>query len=162
MAIVSMTVNGREVTGEVEARTLLSSFLRQQIGLTGTHIGCDAGLCGACVVHVNGVSVKSCSTLAVMADGADVITIEGVAGATVLHPIQEAFGDNYSPQCDYCTSGMIMSAMDLLAHNPDPSEADVRNWLAGNICRCAGDRNIVKAILEGAARLRAGGAQAAE
>jgi carbon-monoxide dehydrogenase small subunit len=151
---VSMTVNGKAVSGEVEARTLLSSFLRDDLRLTGTHIGCDTSQCGACVVHVDGRSVKSCTLLAVQAEGAKVTTIEGVARNGELHPMQEAFREHHALQCGFCTPGMVMSALDLVASNPNPTEQEVRSWLSGNICRCTGYHNIVKAIIAGAKSMR--------
>ena len=155
MASVSMTVNGKTVSGEVEGRTLLVDFLRRTLGLTGTHVGCDTSQCGACVVHMDGISVKSCSVLAMAADGASVTTIEGMANPDgTLGVIQQAFQDNHGLQCGFCTPGMVMSAADLLKNNADPSEAEVREWLEGNICRCTGYHNIVKAILAAAATLR--------
>jgi aerobic carbon-monoxide dehydrogenase small subunit len=150
MPTVSMTVNGKAASGEVEARTLLVHFLREKLGLTGTHVGCDTSQCGACVVHVDGKSVKSCTMLAVQAAGAKVTTIEGLATNGKLHPMQEAFRDNHGLQCGFCTPGMVMSAIDLVRHNANPSERDVREWLEGNICRCTGYHNIVKAIQAGA------------
>ncbi len=147
MAItVSMTVNGKAVSAELEARTLLVQYLREHVGLTGTHVGCDTSQCGACVVHVNGKSVKSCSLLALECDGAEVTTIEGLASNGSLHPLQEAFYANHGLQCGFCTPGMIMSALDLLQQNKNPSEAEIRKWLVGNICRCTGYHNIVKAV----------------
>ena len=146
MTTVSMTVNGQPAAGEVEGRTLLVDFLRQQLRLTGTHVGCDTGQCGACVVHVNGRSVKSCSMLALQAEGADITTIEGLAKNGELHPVQAAFKEYHGLQCGFCTPGMVMSAVDLLNNNADPSERDIREWLEGNICRCTGYHNIVKAI----------------
>ena len=154
-ASVSMTVNGRPVSAEVEPRTLLVQLLREKLSLTGTHVGCDTSQCGACVVHVDGVSVKSCTILAMQADGAQVTTIEGLANGT-LHPMQEAFRDNHGLQCGFCTPGMVMSAIDLVNHNADPSETEIREWLEGNICRCTGYHNIVKSIKAGAAAMRAG------
>jgi carbon-monoxide dehydrogenase small subunit len=154
MASVSMTVNGQAVTREVEPRTLLVEFLRQHLDLTGTHVGCDTSQCGACVVHVNGASVKSCTVLAVQAQGADVTTIEGLARNGELHPMQAAFREHHALQCGFCTPGMIMSAIDLLKHKPDPSEQEVREWLDGNLCRCTGYHNIVKAIRAAAADMR--------
>ncbi len=149
MASVSLTVNGKSVTQEVEGRTLLVQLIRDHLRLTGTHVGCDTSQCGACVVHVNGKSVKSCTMLASQADGADVVTIEGLANADgSLHPMQEAFRENHGLQCGFCTPGMVMSAVDLLNNNPNPSETDVREWLEGNICRCTGYHNIVKAVLD--------------
>ncbi|BCX17059.1 MAG: carbon monoxide dehydrogenase [Geminicoccaceae bacterium] len=158
---VSMTVNGKAVSGEVEPRTLLVEFLRNQLGLTGTHVGCDTSQCGCCVVHVDGVSVKSCTMLAVQADGASVTTIEGLAQGGKLHPLQQAFHEHHGLQCGFCTPGMIMSAADLLQRNPDPTEHEVREWLEGNLCRCTGYHNIVKAILAAAQTMR-GMAKAAE
>jgi len=154
MPTVSMTVNGKSVTREVEARTLLVQFLREHLQLTGTHVGCDTSQCGACVVHVNGQSVKSCTTLAVQANGASVTTIEGLADGEKLHPMQEAFREHHALQCGFCTPGMIMSAIDLVKRNPDPSEDTIRHELEGNICRCTGYHNIVKAVKAGAAAMR--------
>ncbi|MDX6748866.1 (2Fe-2S)-binding protein [Geminicoccaceae bacterium 1502E] len=158
---VSMSVNGKQVSGEAEPRTLLVEFLRYELGLTGTHVGCDTSQCGACVVHVNGSSVKSCTMLAVQAEGAEVTTIEGMATGDELHPLQAAFREHHGLQCGFCTPGMIMSAADLLKTNPAPSEHEVREWLEGNICRCTGYHNIVKAILAAADTMR-GAARAAE
>ena len=146
MASVSMTVNGKAVTKDVEPRTLLVDFLRQDLSLTGTHVGCDTSQCGACVVHVDGKSVKACTALAMQCDGADVTTIEGLANGGDLHPMQAAFREHHALQCGFCTPGMIMSAVDLLENNADPSEKEIREWLEGNICRCTGYHNIVKAI----------------
>jgi carbon-monoxide dehydrogenase small subunit len=154
MASVSMTVNGHAVTREVEPRTLLVEFLRQHLDLTGTHVGCDTSQCGACVVHVNGESVKSCTILAVQAQGAQITTIEGLAKNGELHPMQAAFREHHGLQCGFCTPGMIMSALDLVKHNPSPSETEIREWLEGNLCRCTGYHNIVKAIEAGAADMR--------
>jgi carbon-monoxide dehydrogenase small subunit len=153
---VSMNVNGRAVSEEVDERTLLVELLRENLRLTGTHVGCDTSQCGACVVHVDGRSVKSCTMLASQADGADVTTIEGLAENGSLHPMQEAFRANHGLQCGFCTPGMVMSALDLVAHNPDPSDAEVREWLEGNLCRCTGYHNIVKSILAGASAMRGG------
>jgi carbon-monoxide dehydrogenase small subunit len=148
MAQVSMTVNGKPVTGEVEGRTLLVDFLRNGLGLTGTHVGCDTSQCGACVVHVDGRAVKSCTMLALEADGAEVKTIEGMANPDgSLSVIQQAFQDHHGLQCGFCTPGMVMSAAALLAENPKPTEAEIRHYLDGNLCRCTGYHNIVKAIL---------------
>ncbi len=148
MAQVSMTVNGQTASGEVEGRTLLATFLREQLGMTGTHIGCDTSQCGACVVHVDGQAVKSCTMLAAEADGATVDTIEGQANSDgSLNVIQQAFQDHHGLQCGFCTPGMVMSAAALLKENPKPTEAEVRHYLEGNICRCTGYHNIVKAIL---------------
>ena len=146
MPTVSMTVNGQPAAGEVEGRTLLVEFLREQLRLTGTHVGCDTSQCGACVVHVNGKSVKSCTMLAAQADGAEVTTIEGLATNGELHPMQAAFKEHHGLQCGFCTPGMVMSAIDLLNTNANPSERNIREWLEGNICRCTGYNNIVKAI----------------
>jgi len=154
---VSMTVNGKPRSAEVEERTLLVQLLREEFRLTGTHVGCDTSQCGACVVLVDGESVKACTMLAVQADGAQVTTIEGVASKDGLHPMQEAFRENHGLQCGFCTPGMVMSALDLVKHNPDPSEQEVREWLEGNLCRCTGYHNIVKSILAGAKAMRAGG-----
>ena len=148
MTQVSMTVNGKAASGEVEGRTLLSSFLRDTLHLTGTHVGCDTSQCGACVVHVNGEAVKACTMLAAEAQGAEVKTIEGMANADgSLGVIQQAFQDYHGLQCGFCTPGMVMSAAALLKENPKPSEAEVREYLEGNICRCTGYHNIVKAIM---------------
>ena len=147
---VSMTVNGEVVSGEVEPRTLLVQFLRDQLRLTGTHIGCDTSQCGACVVHVDGVSVKSCTMLAVQAENTAITTIEGLADGERLHPMQEAFREHHGLQCGFCTPGMVMSALDLVSNNPDPSDAEIREWLEGNLCRCTGYHNIVKAVLAAA------------
>ncbi len=148
MTEVRMTVNGREVSGDVEGRTLLSTFLRENLGLTGTHVGCDTSQCGACVVHVNGNALKSCTMFAQEAAGADVATIEGQANADgSLNAIQQAFQDYHGLQCGFCTPGMVMSAAALLKENPKPSEAEIRNYLEGNICRCTGYHNIVRAIM---------------
>lgn len=145
---VSMTVNGVSRSGSVEGRTLLSSFLRDELGLTGTHVGCDTSQCGACVVHVDGVAVKSCTMLASEADGAEIATIEGQANADgSLSVIQQAFQDHHGLQCGFCTPGMVMSAAALLKDNPKPSEAEIRAYLEGNICRCTGYHNIIKAIM---------------
>ncbi len=146
MHTVSMTVNGQPAAGEVEGRTLLVEFLREQLRLTGTHVGCDTSQCGACVVHVDGKSVKSCTLLAVQADGAAITTIEGLAQNGELHPMQAAFKEHHGLQCGFCTPGMVMSAVDLLSNNSNPSETEIREWLEGNICRCTGYHNIVKAI----------------
>jgi aerobic carbon-monoxide dehydrogenase small subunit len=148
MTKVSMTVNGRAVSGEVEGRTLLSGFLRDGLRMTGTHVGCDTSQCGACVVHVNGQAVKSCTVFAQDVDGADVRTIEGMANADgSLGVIQQAFQDHHGLQCGFCTPGMVMSAAALLKENPKPTEAEIRHYLDGNICRCTGYHNIVKAVM---------------
>jgi carbon-monoxide dehydrogenase small subunit len=148
MPKVTMRVNGRQVSGEVEGRTLLVQFLREGLGMTGTHVGCDTSQCGACVVHVNGAAVKSCTTFAMDLEGADVKTIEGMANADgSLGVIQQAFQDHHGLQCGFCTPGMVMSAAALLADNPKPTETEVRHYLEGNICRCTGYHNIVKAVM---------------
>jgi carbon-monoxide dehydrogenase small subunit len=154
MLTVTMTVNGKQVSKDVDARTLLVHFLREKLNLTGTHVGCDTSQCGACVVHVDGKSVKSCTMLAVQADGADVTTIEGLAKNSDLHPLQAAFKEHHGLQCGFCTPGMVMSALDLLKTNPDPDETEIREWLEGNICRCTGYHNIVKAIQAAAQEMR--------
>lgn len=152
MPKVSMTVNGKAVSGEAEGRTLLVQFLRETLGMTGTHVGCDTSQCGACVVHVNGEAVKSCTMFAATAEGADVTTIEGMANADgSLGTIQQAFQDNHGLQCGFCTPGMVMSAADLLKNNPNPTEAEIREYLEGNLCRCTGYHNIVKSIQAAAA-----------
>ncbi len=151
---VSMTVNGKAVSGEVEPRTLLVQFIRENLRLTGTHVGCDTSQCGACVVKINGTSVKSCTQLAVQCEGAEVKTIESLATDGELHPMQEAFRQNHGLQCGFCTPGMVMSAVDLVKENPDPSEQEIREWLEGNICRCTGYHNIVKSIKAGAEAMR--------
>ncbi|HIF87531.1 MAG TPA: (2Fe-2S)-binding protein [Gammaproteobacteria bacterium] len=151
MPVISMRVNGIPVTGEVEARTLLVQFLRDNLRLTGTHVGCDTSQCGACVVLMDGKSVKSCTMLAMMADDCDVTTIEGLANGSELHPMQQAFMDNHGLQCGFCTPGMIMSALDIVERNGnDLDEATIRMELTGNICRCTGYHNIVKAVKAGA------------
>ena len=159
---VSMTVNGKAVSREVEERTLLVSFLREHLGLTGTHVGCDTSQCGACVVHVDGRSVKACTMLAVQADGAQITTIEGLAAADgTLHPMQAAFREHHGLQCGFCTPGMVMSAIDLVKDNPAPSEQQIREGLEGNICRCTGYHNIVKAVMAGAEAMQGSGAKVA-
>lgn len=151
MSQVSMTVNGKSASGEVEGRTLLVEFLRENLGLTGTHVGCDTSQCGACVVHVDGKAVKACTMFAAEAEGADVQTIEGMGNDDgSLGPIQQAFQDHHGLQCGFCTPGMVMSAAALLSDNPNPSEAEIRDYLEGNICRCTGYHNIVKAIMAAA------------
>ncbi|MBL4629313.1 MAG: (2Fe-2S)-binding protein [Roseicyclus sp.] len=148
MTQVTMTINGRAVSGDVEGRTLLSDFLREDQRLTGTHVGCDTSQCGACVVHVNGEAVKSCTALALDLEGAEIKTIEGMANADgSLGVIQQAFQDNHGLQCGFCTPGMVMSAAALLKDNPTPTETEVRDYLEGNICRCTGYHNIVKSIM---------------
>jgi aerobic carbon-monoxide dehydrogenase small subunit len=161
MTTVTMTVNGRQVSGDVEPRTLLVEFIRYNLGLTGTHIGCDTSQCGCCVVHLDGQAVKSCTMLAVQAEGSTVTTIEGLAQGGRLHPVQEAFREHHGLQCGFCTPGMIMTAVDMLKRIPNPTEEQVRENLEGNLCRCTGYHNIVKAIMA-AAGGSAATAQAAE
>lgn len=151
---VSITLNGEKVSAEIETRTLLVEMIREHFGKTGTHVGCDTSQCGACVVHVNGVSIKSCTMLAVQAQDTEVLTIEGVASDGKLHPMQEAFREHHGLQCGFCTPGMIMSALELVWHNPDPGEREIREWLEGNLCRCTGYQNIVRAIHAGAKAMR--------
>ena len=150
MTTVNITLNGKAVSADVPDNTLLVNFIRETMALTGTHIGCDTSQCGACIVHVNGESVKSCSMLAVSAEGAEVTTIEGVGSAESLHPMQQAFHENHGLQCGFCTPGMVMSAIELVEKNPSPSEQDIREGLEGNICRCTGYHNIVKSVQAGA------------
>jgi aerobic carbon-monoxide dehydrogenase small subunit len=147
---VSLTVNGEARTIDVEPRRLLVHAIREDLGLTGTHVGCDTSNCGACTVHLDGKAVKSCTILAVQADGAQITTIEGLASDGQLHPVQEAFWEHHGLQCGYCTPGMIMASADLLNRNPNPTEAEVRHALEGNLCRCTGYHNIVKAVLSAA------------
>jgi len=154
MPTVEMTVNGKRASAQVESRTLLVQYLREKLGLTGTHIGCDTSQCGACVVHVDGRAVKSCTMLAVQASGANVTTIEGLANGETLHPMQEAFRDNHGLQCGFCTPGMVMTAVELVKNNPNPSEEQIRHGLEGNICRCTGYHNIVKAVKAGASAMK--------
>ncbi len=152
---VSMTVNGKAVAAEVEERTLLVSFIRENLRLTGTHVGCDTAQCGACTIHMNGKAVKSCNMLAMQAEGAQLQTIEGVAKPDgTLHPMQEAFRQNHGLQCGFCTPGMVMSALDMVRLHPSPDEATVRAELDGNLCRCTGYHNIVKSIIAGAKAMR--------
>jgi aerobic carbon-monoxide dehydrogenase small subunit len=147
---ITVTVNGQLHAGEVEPRQLLVYFLRESLGLTGTHVGCDTSNCGACTVHLNGEAVKSCTVLAVQADGEEVTTIEGMGTEDDLHPLQAAFWEHHGLQCGYCTPGMIMASADLLSRTPSPTEAEVREALAGNLCRCTGYQNIVKAVMAAA------------
>jgi len=152
--MVNLTVNGQHVTGTVEPRTLLVEFLRETLRLTGTHVGCDTSQCGACVVLMNGRSVKSCSVLAVQCESADITTIEGLAKGTTLHPMQQAFNDHHGLQCGYCTPGMVMSAVDLVARTPDPDTDAICKGLEGNLCRCTGYQNILRAVKAGAEAMR--------
>jgi carbon-monoxide dehydrogenase small subunit len=147
---ISVTVNGKAHTRDVEPRLLLVDFVREELGLTGTNIGCDTSQCGTCTMHMNGMAVKSCTVLAVQADGADITTIEGLAQNGNLHAMQQAFWDNHGLQCGFCTPGMIMSAAKLIENNPNPTEADVRHGLEGNMCRCTGYENIVRSVLAAA------------
>jgi aerobic carbon-monoxide dehydrogenase small subunit len=158
---VEVTVNGERHESDVEPRLLLVHYLRDKLGLTGTHVGCDTSNCGACTVHLNGEAVKSCTVLAVQADGAEVTTIEGI-GQEGLHPLQEAFWEKHGLQCGYCTPGMIMASADLLARNPDPSEHEIREALAGNLCRCTGYQNIVRAVQAAAGQASGAHAQPAK
>src|SRR5947209_13664250 len=164
MTAVALTVNGKAVTGDVDPRTLLVQYIRENLRLTGTHVGCDTSQCGACVVHVNGKAIKSCTTLAVSCDGAHVVTIEGIAQGGKLHPMQQAFQDNHGLQCGYCTPGMIMTAIDMVNRKGNSlDEATIRHELEGNICRCTGYHNIVKSVAQGAREMATGAQpQAAE
>ena len=150
MTKVNITLNGKAVSADVPDNTLLVSFIRDTMALTGTHVGCDTSQCGACIVHLDGESVKSCTMLAVSAEGAEVTTIEGIGSAESLHPMQQAFHENHGLQCGYCTPGMVMSAIELVGKNPNPSDKDIREGLEGNICRCTGYHNIVKSVQAGA------------
>ncbi|HSC94956.1 MAG TPA: (2Fe-2S)-binding protein [Burkholderiales bacterium] len=151
---ISLKVNGKAVDATLDSRTLLVQLLRERLGLTGTHVGCDTGQCGACTVHLNGRAVKSCIVLAAQAQGAEVVTIEGIANGRDLHPMQAAFRDHHALQCGYCTPGIVMNAIDLVKRHPNPSEETVRAGLEGNFCRCTGYHNIVKAVLAGAAAMK--------
>jgi len=151
---ISLIVNGRTVSADVEPRTLLVHFIRENLRLTGTHVGCETAYCGACTVHVNGKPIKACTMFAVQADGATITTIEGLAGDDDLHPVQEGFWERHGLQCGFCTPGMIMSAAALLAENNDPTEAEIRHGIEGNLCRCTGYHNIVRAVEYAGARMR--------
>ena len=153
MAKVSIKINGKKITKEVSDSTMLSDFLRDGLALTGTHIGCDTSQCGACVVHLDGNSVKSCTTLVVDCDDSEITTIEGLASNGKMHPMQEAFKKHHGLQCGFCTPGMVMSAVDLLQKNQNPSEQEIRDWLEGNICRCTGYQGIVAAIKDAASKM---------
>ena len=153
MTKITLEVNGKKVTREVPDNTLLSTFLREHLNLTGTHVGCDTSQCGACVVHVNGESLKSCTTLAADIADSKVTTIEGLANNGKMHPMQEAFKKMHGLQCGFCTPGMVMSAIDLLKKNKDPSDKEIRDWLEGNICRCTGYQNIVAAVKEASSKM---------
>jgi carbon-monoxide dehydrogenase small subunit len=150
---VSLTVNGKTVSANIDPRTLLVDFLRNDLALTGTHVGCDTGQCGACTVHLNGRAIKACTILALQAQGANVLTIEGLAGNGTLHPMQAAFKECHGLQCGFCTPGMVMSAIDLVERHPNASEQTIREELEGNLCRCTGYQNIVKAVRQGAAAM---------
>ena len=154
---IAFSVNGKDIAAEVEPRTLLVTFLREHLGLTGTHVGCDTSQCGACCVHLDGRSVKSCTMLAVQADSRAVTTIEGLGTPEKLHPMQAAFNEHHGLQCGFCTPGMIMSAVDFAGRNPDPTSLEVREWLEGNICRCTGYHNIVTSVEAGARAMAKGG-----
>ncbi|XDZ62801.1 (2Fe-2S)-binding protein [Alphaproteobacteria bacterium LSUCC0396] len=153
MPTVAMKVNGASVSHDIPDNTLLVSFLRETMGLTGTHVGCDTSQCGACIVHVNGDSIKSCSILAAQLDGADVTTIEGIANGDELHPMQQAFHENHGLQCGFCTPGMVMSAIELVEKSKNLSEREIREGLEGNICRCTGYHNIVKSVQDAATKM---------
>ena len=153
MTTVNIRINGKKISKEVSDNTILADFLRDGLALTGTHIGCDTSQCGACVVHLNGNSVKSCTTLAADCDGSKITTIEGLANNGKLHPMQEAFKKHHGLQCGFCTPGMVMSAVDLLQKNKNPSEQEIRDWLEGNICRCTGYQGIVEAVKDAASKM---------
>ena len=155
MSSVSLKINGKEVSATIPDNTILTDFLRENLGLTGTHVGCDTSQCGACVVHVDGVSVKSCTMLAVQADGKEITTIEGIGDGNNLHPMQEAFKEHHGLQCGFCTPGMIMSAIEFITENKNPSEVEIREALEGNICRCTGYHNIVKSVQAAAEKMGA-------
>ena len=155
MSSVSLKINGKEVSASIPDNTILTDFLRENLGLTGTHVGCDTSQCGACVVHVDGVSVKSCTMLAVQADGKEITTIEGIGDGDSLHPMQEAFKEHHGLQCGFCTPGMIMSAIEFITENKNPSEVEIREALEGNICRCTGYHNIVKSVQAAAEKMGA-------
>jgi carbon-monoxide dehydrogenase small subunit len=156
MASIQLTINSKAVTADVEPRTLLVDLIREQLKLTGTHVGCDTSQCGACVVMVGGKSIKSCTMLALETDGQEVTTIEGMAQNGELHPMQKAFHENHGLQCGFCTPGVVISASELLKRRPDPNESDIRHWLEGNICRCTGYHNIVKAVQDCAQQMKGG------
>ena len=155
MSSVSLKINGKEVSASIPDNTILTDFLRENLGLTGTHVGCDTSQCGACVVHVDGVAVKSCTMLAVQADGKEITTIEGIGDGDNLHPMQEAFKEHHGLQCGFCTPGMIMSAIEFVTENRNPSEVEIREALEGNICRCTGYHNIVKSVQAAAEKMGA-------
>ena len=153
MVVVNVKINGKKISKEVADNTILADFLRDRLALTGTHVGCDTSQCGACVVHLDGNSVKSCTTLVVDCDGGEITTIEGLASNGKMHPMQEAFKKHHGLQCGFCTPGMVMSAVDLLKKNKNPSEQQIRDWLEGNICRCTGYQGIVAAVKEAASKI---------
>ena len=153
MAKVSVKINGKKITKEISDNTMLSDFLRDKLSLTGTHVGCDTSQCGACVIHLDGNSVKSCTTLVVDCDGSKITTIEGLSSNGKMHPMQEAFKKHHGLQCGFCTPGMVMSAVDLLKKNKNPSEQEIRDWLEGNICRCTGYQGIVEAVKDVASKM---------
>ena len=153
MAVINLTINGKKVSKNIQDNTLLSDFIRNNLALTGTHVGCDTSQCGACVVHLNGNSIKSCTILAADCEKSEIITIEGLANNGKLHPMQEAFKKNHGLQCGFCTPGMVMSADDLLEKNKKPSDQEIRDWLEGNICRCTGYQNIVAAVKDAASKM---------
>ena len=153
MAKVSIKINGKKITKEISDSTMLSDFLRDGLALTGTHVGCDTSQCGACVVHLDGISVKSCTTLVADCDDSEITTIEGLASNGKMHPMQEAFKKHHGLQCGFCTPGMVMSAVDLLQKNKNPSELEIRDWLEGNICRCTGYQGIVAAVKDAASKM---------
>ena len=153
MAVLNIRVNGKKISREVSDNTLLSDFLRDGLSLTGTHVGCDTSQCGACTVHLNGNSIKSCTTLVADCEGSKVTTIEGLTGNGKMHPMQEAFKKNHGLQCGFCTPGMVMSAVDLLQKNKNPSEQEIRDWLEGNICRCTGYQGIVESVKDAASKM---------
>ena len=153
MTVITVSINGKKVSEDVPDNTLLSEFLRENLTLTGTHVGCDTSQCGACVVHLNGSSVKSCTTLAADCVGSEITTIEGLSNKGKMHPMQEAFKKLHGLQCGFCTPGMVMSAVDLLQKNKKPSDTEIRDWLEGNICRCTGYQNIVAAVKEAATKM---------
>jgi aerobic carbon-monoxide dehydrogenase small subunit len=153
MAVINLKINGKKISKDIQDNILLSDFIRNNLALTGTHVGCDTSQCGACVVHLNGNSIKSCTTLAADCDKSEIITIEGLSSNGKLHPMQEAFKKNHGLQCGFCTPGMVMSAVDLLQKNKQPSDQEIRDWLEGNICRCTGYQNIVAAVKDAASKM---------
>jgi len=154
MVKISLKINGKSISKEIQDNILLSDFLRDNLNLTGTHVGCDTSQCGACTIHLNGSSIKSCTTLAADCDGTEIITIEGLAKNGKMHPMQEAFKKNHGLQCGFCTPGMVMSAIDLLQKNKNPNEKEIRDWLEGNICRCTGYQGIVDSVKDAASKMQ--------